>query len=557
MQTEFDVLVVGAGAAGCVVASRLSANPHLRICLVESGKDYGYDTEPAAIQDTYARAWSYPQFLWPGLKVMLRPGLPEIGYSQGHLVGGGSAVMGMHAMRGMPGDYDEWAALGASGWDWEGVRPYFLRLERDLDCHGPEHGDDGPISIWRQKPERMPPFARAAASAFVSCGYAGRLDVNGSAADGVYPMPFNATAHRRVTTPYAYLDLEVRKRPNLTILSETKALRLLFDGRRATGIDCVGRNGRTSFRARQIILACGALQTPLVLQRSGIGPGRLAQDNGIEMVVEARGVGENLLNHPILPVAARLHRGVRHPRSVRPHVNSLLRYSSGVAGCPPGDMYVAIMGTTAWHSVGRTIGALAVSVYKAFSRGHVRVRGAEGLDREDICINTLDDERDRLRMGDGLARMLSAMAHPAMAPLVSDVFLPGETPWIRRLSEPRLRNRLLSAAASLAMDVVPGAQSRLLNMTGRRLHQGIPADELRSIASAATTSMYHPAGTCRLGAEDDPYTVVLPDCRVRGLEGLSIADASIMPTIPRANTFLTSVMIGEKAADLIRARLTG
>lgn len=556
MKTQYEVVIVGGGTAGCVLAARLSEDPRCEVALVEAGYDYGHGNEPASIRDTYARAWYEPQFQWPGLRAVMkdRPGAPGEAspYIQAKVLGGGSCIMGMHALRALPEDYDEWRQAGAAGWGWTDMRPFVLGVERDLQPGGSDHGASGPIPIRRHEVKEWPAFARAVASACGSRGARLGEDPNADQRDGLYPMPYNATPQQRVTTAEGYLTPETRRRPNLAIIPNACARRILFDGARAAGVSVETPSGPLHLTAEQIILSAGAIWSPTLLMHSGVGPASHLQDRGIAVVSPLEGVGGHLLNHPILSLAGRLRPGARHPANIRPHVNSMLRYSSGYEGCPDGDMYVAIMGKTAWHAVGRTIGALAVSVYKSYSEGRISLAGPAEAPHPHVEFRLLSDERDLERMTDALAHAASILSHPSVQRLLSATFLPGNSPWIRRLNAPKLGNALLGHAIARAMDACPPLERALLDVVGSRISADLPRDELRAIAYRATGAMYHPAGSCRMGSVDDPGAVLTPDCRVKGTAGLRVVDASMMPTMPRANTFLSVIAVAERAARLIR-----
>ena len=294
----FDYVIVGGGSAGCALAARLSERPGNDVLLVEAGEDYPPGQEPAELKDSFAAtAHSNPRFTWTGLTAAFLPRgnrpdqRPRRRYTQGRVMGGGSSVNGMVAIRGLPSDYDNWAAQGAVGWDWEGVLPSFRRLESDQDFDGPMHGTDGPIGLRRVPEERWPGFVRAVIASFEEAGYKRHADQNAIFEDGVYPIAISNINDQRVSTAMAYLTPEVRARKNFSVLSESHAERILFDGKRVTGL-CVARRGETvEIAAREVIASSGALHSPALLLRSGIGPAAELAALGIGVVADRPGVG--------------------------------------------------------------------------------------------------------------------------------------------------------------------------------------------------------------------------------------------------------------------------
>lgn len=551
-----DVLIVGGGAAGCVLANRLSG-AGATVLLIEAGRDTPPGAVPDDIQDLYPRSYYNDAYMWRGLDV--DQGGDGRGvkspFLQARVLGGGSSVMGMMAVRGLPADYDGW---GVPGWSWSELLPYFRRLETDRDFHGPLHGDDGPVTIRRHEVDEWPPFCRAVGAAAARRGWELVQDMNGEFGDGYCRIPISATLAGRVSSASAYLDASTRRRPNLAIEAETVVERLLFEGDRCVGATVVTKAGRREQRrARHVVLAAGAIHTPVLLQRSGVGPAHLLRRLGVTPVLEHDGVGANLQNHPVVYLATHLRRPARQSPMLRPQFNAGLRWSSGADGGSTGDMMMLVINKSSWHGLGEAVGSIGTCLMAPHSRGSVEATSpAFDGPGPDVRFRMLTDPRDLERMVGGLRLAVELMSDDAVRALRDELFAAGVSRVVRRLNRPGLANLLVTRAIAKLLD----GPDRLRHLAIKHgiAERDVDEQRMRTRAWAQETvrrrtfGTYHVAGTCRMGDAGDG-AVVDARCAVHGLDGVSVVDASIMPTVPRGNTNIPTVMLAERAADLLTA----
>jgi choline dehydrogenase len=482
------------------------------ILVIEAGPDYRSAKAPAEMRrpnhfplmdrDRFARFW------WSS-KARMTTVQDPVGYQRGKGLGGCSAINAQVAIRGVPEDYDGWAADGCRGWSWQDVLPTFIRLESDLDFpEAPYHGRSGPTPIQRPPKSAWGQVDVALAEAATALGYGYSEDHNAPSSTGLSPAAHNSRDGTRYSTNDSHLD-PARDGGNVTVLGDALVDRVLITKGRATGVRANADGDWREIEGKGVILCAGAIQSPAILMRSGIGPADHLSSLGISIVCDLP-VGKGLNEHAAIDLDLPL-RAAGSDADTAYALNCLVRFASGPAGAGRNDMGFGSFNFGGTSAADRLLGGIFATLFQSFSVGTVRLAGDDPTSDPVVNLNLLSDERDMLRMGDGVTRLLQIARRPEV------------------------------------ISISDGA-----TIGGVRCVDDLPrGDELDRWLLGRCISIGHPCGTARMGSETDQRSVLDSDCRVLGIEGLRVVDASSMPTTPRANNHLSCVMLAEHIAHRI------
>jgi choline dehydrogenase len=504
---KYDVIVVGGGSAGSVVAARMAEDPDTTVLLLEAGTDYpDLASLPEDIQNGHTRTAEdeRSEHNW-ALRGTITEEQGEIHVAQGKVIGGGGSINGQVFLRGIPQDFDDWASWGNEEWSYTKVLPYFRKAETDLDIKDDFHGTDGPLPISRKVGETWPVIQSAFHTACLQNGFDTTDDMNGVEPTGVGVVPMNNQKGVRMSTAITHLA-PMRHHLNLTIRGNVFARKILIENRQVTGVEVESGGEVFTVESNKVVISAGALKSPHILMLSGIGPKDQLDEYGIDVLQDTPGVGANLRNHPISPISFLVKEGIK----LQPDASGVriaLRYTAKGSD----DSNDMMMTTSSLFSpftgemLPDRIGRISCVIELPAGAGFVRLNSADPAVQPKFDYRYFSHPEDMRRMRDGIRLAVKML----------------ETDAYKDVSD----GRVTPTEEILTDD-----------------------DALDLWIRQTVGSARHVSGTCKIGPDSDPMAVVDQQCRVKGFQGLWIADSSVMPQVPRANANATAIMIGERVA---------